>query len=277
MEKYSREKEAHHLWEAEREDGKLRIKRTKHADEEEVFSQSEKKMARRGARSKQAMEETAMACLGIWGASLVDDDLFTRPIPRAIASRFNSVRPDDSPRVHTWSELETVLGSDKLGKTRKAVSDGMKTRLVSKQLDVSFLVAAELIDKMDGMDMGVVKAAVDELKRGSKTAARKKYGAVARDIQAAFDRFGGMKLAVDDKAKKYFEDYYGPYGAELVSDIQRRVRADLAHKWLVKNGVDEEAADYWSNYFSENGYGSALVSDVAKKLSPANGDSDKED
>jgi len=261
----TREKAAHHMWEAEKEDGKLRIKRTKYADEEESL---EERKARRAASRHAAREESAMGCLGIWAASLVDDPLFSREIAQPIAKRFNAVRSDDAPKVHTWDELRGAVGEEKLAKVRNAISDGMRTRIVSKSLNVPFLVAAEIIDRMDGLDMDLVKRAVKAYKAGDKTASRK-YGSVARDIQAAFARFGGMKLAVDDKARKYFEDYFGPYGQELVADIQRRVRADLALRWLKKNGVDEAAAEYWSTYFSENDYGAALVSEIPKKLSPA--------
>ena len=261
------------MWEAEREDGKLRVKRTKHADEEELFAE---KQARRLASRKQSQKEAAMACLGVWSATLVDDELLTREIARPIVARFNAVRPDDAPRVHTWAEIGRVIGANKLAATRQAISDGMRTRLVSKSLNVPFLVAAELIDKMDGMDLQVVKQVVASFKSGGKTASRR-YASIARDIQSAFARFGGMRLAVDDKAKRYFEDYFGPYGVELVADIQRRVRADLAYKWLTKYGVDAAAAEYWSTYFSENGYGAALVGDVAKRLSPSNTQDSKED
>jgi len=268
-----RKKTSHHMWEAEREGGKVRVRRTKNADEESVFA--EKKARRTASRAKNT-EESAMACLGVWAATLVDDELLTREIAQPIVARFNAVRPDAAPQVHTWAELGRVLGEQKLAASRQAVSDGMRTRLVSKNLNVPFLVAAELIDKLDGMDMKVMREAVASVKQGNKTAARK-YGSVARDIQSAFARFGGMKLAVDDKAKKYFESYYGPYGVELVADIQRRVRADLAYKWLTKNGVDEAAAEYWSSYFSEGGYGALMVGDIARKLSPATGDTQEEE
>ena len=226
------------------------------------------------ARLKASQEEAAMACLGVWAATLVDDELLTREIAQPIVARFNAVRPEDAPRVHTWAQIGKVITGQKLAAVKRAVSDGMRTRLVSKSLNVPFLVAAELIDKMDGMDMKVMKAAVASVKQGNRVAA-KKYGSIARDIQSAFARFGGMRLAVDDKAKKYFEDYFGPYGVELVADIQRRVRADLAYKWLTKHGVDAAAAEYWSSYFSENGYGAQLVGDVAKRLSPANSKSEE--
>ena len=241
MEKSSkRKKTSHHMWSAEKEDGKLMVRRTKNADEESVFAE---KKARRTASRKQSTQKSAMACLGVWAATLVDDELLTREIARPIVARFNAVRPDDAPRVHTWAEIGRAVGQEKLAASRQAVSDGMRMRLVSKSLNVPFLVAAELIDKLDGMDMKVMKAAVASVKSGNRTASRK-YGSIARDIQSAFARFGGMRLAVDDKAKRYFTDYFGPYGQELVADIQRRVRADLAYKWLTKNGVDEAAAEY---------------------------------
>ncbi len=269
----ARRRDAHHLWEAEKEDGKVRVKRTKDKDEDKVMSpRADEKTARirrRASLNRRVVEESALACLGIWGATLVDDDVFTRPIPKAIVARFNSVRDDDTaPRVYSWSELEKAAKSERIASVRKAVTDGMRTRLISKELNVPFLVAAEIIDKLDGLDTKRVKAAIAAVRSNTKTA-QKKYGSVAKDIHLAFAKYGGKKLAVDDKAKKYFESYFGPYGQELVAEIQRRVRADLAYKWLRKNAVDDVAAAYWSNYFSEGGYGAAMVSIVPKKLSPA--------
>jgi hypothetical protein len=259
-------REAHHMWEAEREDGKLRVKRTKYQDEDEVLAS---KKARREASRKIVAEESALACLGIWAATLVDDDLFTREIPKPIVARFNVVRDIEAPKVYSWQELDRAVGVEKLAKVRKIIANGMKTRLISKDLGVPFLVAAEVIDRLDGMDKDLVKKAVEDVKRGDLRVANKKYGSIIKDVGEAFAKFAGKKLAVDDKAKRYFEDYFGPYGQELVSEIQRRVRADLAYKWLRKNGVDEAAAEYWKNYFSEGGYGEALVSEIPKKLSPA--------
>lgn len=258
-------KRAHYLWEAERENGKVRVKRTKYADEEEVLG----KAARRTASRKTSSEESALACLGIWAATLVDDDTFTCEIPQPIVARFNAVTDGDSPKVYSWQELENAVGIEKMSKVRKIISNGMKTRLVSKEMNVPFLVAAELIDRMDGLDKDLVKKAIDSVKRGELKIASKKYGSVVKDVGAAFAKFAGKKLAVDDKAKRYFEDYFGPYGQELVAEVQRRVRADLAYKWLRKHGVDEAAAEYWKNYFSEGGYGEALVSEIPKRLSPA--------
>lgn len=265
-----RDKRAHHMWSAEREDGKLKIRRTKHADEEEMF---QKKRSRRIAKRTQDQADSAMACLGIWAATCVDDELLTREIAQPIVARFNTVRPGSAPRVHTWAELNQVVGAQKFARIRAAITDGIRTRFASKLYNVPFLIAAELIDRLDGIDMNVMRKAIAGVKAGDKTASRK-YGSVVHDIKSAFAKFGGMKLAIDDKAKRYFEDYFGPYGQELVADIQRRVRADLAYIWLSKRGVDEAAAEYWSSYFSEGGYGALMVGDIARKLSPANSNND---
>jgi hypothetical protein len=267
-EKFAITKDAHHLWEAETEDGKLKLRRVKNLDEDAMVANLDKVVATKIA-SAPDVEDTLMACMGVWGATLVDDDLFTRPIAKPIVARFNQVIDNEVPKVYSWDELGKAAGHQKIEKVRKAIANGMKTRLVSKEFNVPFLVAADLIDKLDGFDKGALKEAIDAVKH-NKTAKSSKYASLPiKDVATAFSRFAGMKLAVDAKAQAYFIDYFGPYGQELVAEIQRRVRSDIAYKWLRKNGVDEVAAEYWKNYFSEGGYGEALVSVIPKKLSPA--------
>ena len=129
-------------------------------------------------------------------------------------------------------------------------------------------MAAEIIDRF-GSDVSNLKSVVAAVKAGNGTA--KKFGKTARVVKDIYDHFSKTathKLAIDEAARKYYEDYYGPFGKELTREIKRRVRADLAEAWLRKNGVDQYAVDYWSGYFS-GGYGADLVRDLAKKLSPS--------
>jgi len=268
-------KRAHHLWSADKSEGKLRIKRSDFLDEDDPLVEepvtSRKRSSRRVARRVQVQDakEATQALFGVWGATLVDDDTFTKPIPQALVQRFNAtVGQSVAPKTYTWSELNKAVGAEKIAVAKAAVQDGMKTRLIAKELDVPFLVAAEIIDKLDGMDMTRVRAAVHAVKYESLKVASREYGSLARTVASAFNQFKGRKLAVDEKAQAYFESYYGPYGQEMVAEIQRRVRADLAHRWLLKNGVDEKAAEYWSHYYSDTGYGAEMISAIPKKLSP---------
>ena len=88
---------------------------------------------------------------------------------------------------------------------------------------------------------------------------------------------GLCKIAVDESAKSYWESYYGEYGKDLVSDVKKRVKADVAGEWLTKCGVDQVAADYWQNYFTEGGYGKALTEAIPKRISPSDSKKKKED
>lgn len=250
------EKKSHHLWRAEMDEKGLAVRRSKteELDEEE-----------------EAKEVTA-ALWGLWGASLVDDQTLSSEIPQSIVARFNEVGnrsvKQARPELPAWKKLRRAYGSGKIDEIRKSIALGIRIRQASKELDVPFLMASEIVSDFQNVDKRVVKALVNELKSGNKDKAAK-FGKVGRKLSSLYDEFSRQprKIAVDEKAKNYWQSYYGAYGEDLVEDIKRRVRADLAEKWLRKNGVDDAAARYWSNYFKD-GYGEALVSVVPKSLSP---------
>lgn len=248
-------RQAHHLWCAEKDNsGKLRVVRSR--EEPEMFENEKKKEAK----------EVCAACWGLWGASLVDG-AFTTEIPRGVVARLSKVATEaqDCQRVYSWTELRKAFGVEAVDEIRKNISDGMKVRMASKYLDVPFLVAADIIDRFGSVNN--LKEVVAAVKSG-RTASIAKHGKAGSVIQGIIAKFdSNRKLAIDEAAKKYYEDYYGPFGKELTREIKRRVRADLAEAWLRKNGVDQKAVEYWSGYFS-GGYGADMVKNLAKKLSP---------
>ena len=245
-----KKRNAHHLWTAQRdESGKVKVIRSKREPDE-----FDKK------------REAAAACWGLWGASLVDDEMFSSEIPKGIVARLNEVTSEPKDRIYSWAELKKAFGEDTINEVRKDISGGIKIRQASKYLDIPFIMAAELIDRFGSASRveGLVKIA----RSGGDLGRYGSKGRLVQDIYRKYSRKGLYKLAVDEKAKRYFEDYYGTFGKELVREIKKRVRADLASTWLRKNGVDEKAVSYWTNYFLW-GYGEDLVKDLAKKLSPA--------
>jgi hypothetical protein len=144
----------------------------------------------------------------------------------------------------------------------------MKTRMASKYLDVPFLVAAEILDELPTVAKEAVKMAVDAVRDSKhRVAADRNAPTIAGRIAAIIEENSTRKLAIDSDAASYWEAYYGPYGKELVKEVKKRVRADLAGKWMHRNGVDQAAADYWSKYFGA--YGSDWVKEVPKRISPS--------
>jgi hypothetical protein len=211
-------------------------------------------------------KDVCAASWGLWGASLVDD-AYTDKIPGGIVAQLNRVasdeRRDTYPRAYSWDELRRAFGG-RVNEIRKSISDGMRIRMASKYLDIPFIMAAELVDRFD--DIKPLKEVVAAVKRGQPIVKMVKQAGVVQGIYEKYAK-GNHKLAIDEQAKKYYEDYLGPFGKELTREVKKRVRADLAEAWLRKNGVDQKAVDYWSSYFS-GGYGADLVKDLAKKLSP---------
>jgi len=259
---------AHHLWNAELgEDGRRRLRRSK--AEDNMFNE-QKKDARRTA-SKRAAADTVAAYFGIFGADLVDDPTLSDDIPVSVSRRFNAAARDEAPpRIHTWDELRRAFGDKNIQEARQAISDGMKVRMASKYLDVPFVVAAEILAKLEGTDKVALKLAVDAVKDGHHKAANAHGPTLGHKVAAIFAEFadeGSHRIAIDSRAKAILEGYYGPYGAELTKEIKKRVRADLAGAWLRKNGVDEVSARYWSQYLGA--YGEQWVKIVPKKISPA--------
>lgn len=264
-------KDAHHLWSAHRnERGKINVVRSKKEPEE--FGNSNN-------TDKDAAREISNAYWGLWGASLIDDnESFLNDIPSGIVDRFNIVakevlgKGETINRVYNWRELKTAFGVGTVDEIRKNISDGMRIRLISKYLNTPFVVTAELIDHLGDMNKRDLKNIVDLIKKGEDKRATKEFGKNAKTaskICKHYFKTGHTKLAVDEKAKKYFENYFGPFGKELTREIKKRVRADLINSWMRKNGVDEAARKYWSSYYSSTDYGEEMVKDIAKKLSPA--------
>ena len=259
---------AHHLWSAHSgEGGKVKLVRSK--VEPENFEDLE-------GIEKEAAREVSNAYWGLWGASLTDNELLSSDIPSGIVDRLNIVAGEmsrnkqASARVYSWKELRTAFGSNRVDEVRKSISDGMKIRMISKYLDVPFIITAELIDHFGDTDKRELKDIIDLVRSGNSKRAVKEFGNKAQKVKKICDHYvrtGSTKLAVDDKAKDYWSSYMGPFGKELTREIKRRVRADLLGSWMHKNGVDEAAKEYWSSYYAD-GYGEKMVKDMAKKLSP---------
>lgn len=258
-------KRSHHLWSAEKDEaGKIKVNRSA-AEKEEWETMENKKTASR----KEADRETVNALWGLFGASLVDSSALTSTIPARVAKQFNTINPAPAPEVKTWDELRTAFGSEIVNDIRKAVAHGIKIRLASKFLDVPFILATDIVNALPAVDLKHSKIMVEGIKQGKVTKIVKTYGQDAIKVANLFEEFksGGMpKIAIDDAAKKLFESYWGPYGKELCVEIKRRVRADLAKKWMMKHAIDEKAAEYWSAYFAS--YGDAWVRYVPKLLRP---------
>jgi hypothetical protein len=260
------ERTAHHLWSANAtEEGKISVMRSKAEPEEFDLDPVE----------KEAAEDISKAYWGIWGASLADNELLSTDIPKGIVDRLNIVAVQDmsagkTAAVHSWDKLRRAFGGEKINDIRKNVSDGIRIRVISKYLNVPFVVTAELVDHLGDIKNSEFKSIMDLVKSGRGKKAAEEFGAKAKTANKIYNYYrktGATKLAVDDKARMYFESYYGPFGKELTREVKKRVRADLLSHWMKKNGVDEKAVEYWSAYYSD-GYGEQMVKDLAKKLSP---------
>jgi hypothetical protein len=166
-----------------------------------------------------------------------------------------------------------------LGELKQAISQGMKIRQASKYFNLPFIVTADIIEDADVIGRKAMKEIVDLVCVGKKDLAVRNYGKVAKKVATLYTiakKTGNHKLAVDSTAEKYWEDYYGEYGKQLVKEVKKRVRADVAQEWLMRCGVDEAATKYWQNYFTDSDYGKALTETIPKKLSPSK-KKDKED
>lgn len=249
-------KSAHHLWSAEKEDGKIRVRRDRMEPEE-----FEKK-----ASSRKIAQETALAAWGLFGAALVDDPTTSSPIPRSVAAQMSRVAATvDMPVIPSWDELRGKYGSLLVDEARKAVADGMKTRRASTLWNVPFIAASDLLRSLPNVSQGHVRAMCDLIRSGKEREALLQYGEDAKKVATILR--GNTKMAVDEAAKKYYESYYGPFGTELVRDIKKRVRADVASHWLSKSAVDEAAKKMLEAYYGE--YGRKWVSIVPKLIRPA--------
>jgi len=259
------DKQSHHLWNAETdENGNVIVNRT--SAEREEFDANE------------YARVVSASAWGLFGAGLVDElDHPKMEIPKSICARFERVAStlkeagDVPPIVKAWTDLNAEYGSEIITELRQFVAHGMKTRQASKYLNVPFIAAADLLDDIDIMGKQAVKSIVDEVRAGNEDSIISEYGAPAQKVASLFEeaKNGLCKLAIDSAAKDYWVAYYGEYGAQLVKEVKKRIRADIAHEWLTKCGVDAVAAAYWQNYFSEAGYGKALTETIPAKISPS--------
>jgi hypothetical protein len=261
------EKSSHHLWSAETDEtGNVIINRS--VAEREDLEEAEKEFAR----------AIAASAWGFFGARLVDSNGFDRAeMPAAIRDRFNivakeliedSVRPQ---KVQSWSELAQQYGTDIINDIRSSIVNGMQVRQASKDLNVPFVIAADLLSDCELVGKETVKEAVELVREGKVKEAENTFGKLASKVYELFvdaRKTGSHKISIDEVAAKYWSDYYGEYGKLLVKDVKKRVRADLAYEWLRKCGIDEFASKYWSDYFSDSDYGKALTEVLPKALSP---------
>lgn len=244
----------HHLWSAERDGDSVRVTRAQPEETQEA--------------EEVAAKEVAASMWGLLGATLIDNPQFQKTLPKPIVSRMNaSVSRIESgvevPRLYTWKELKIAFGEEKISEIRRFIRDGMRVRIASRDLNIPFIMAADVIDAFKDVDGKTIKTALDLIKSGKEKVAMKKFGKVAGELYQFYDEYkdsGMYKLAVDETARRYFEDYYGPYGKDLVAEIKKRVVADLAKTWMTKSGVDDVAAEYYSSYWAE--YGRELIKDI---------------
>jgi hypothetical protein len=255
-------KRSHHLWSAEKDEaGKIKVNRS--AAEKEEFNME------KTASRKNADKETSDALWGLFAASLCDDKSLTMDIPKSIVARFNASVSNEAPEVKSWEELRTAFGSAPVAEIRQAVAQGIKVRLASKYLNIPFIMAKEVMDVTAGVDAKFVKEICEGVLQGKTSSVVKKFGKDAVVVANIFENFkksGMIKLAVDEKAKKIYEEYWGPFGRELCRETKKRIRADLAERWMRRNAIDSEAAAYWSKYFGS--YGSSWISVIPKLLRP---------
>lgn len=270
-------RKAHPLWNAERgENGKVILNRA--VAEREDLEEA-------GADYMKAVVASAW---GLFGAGLIDNSGFDRAeMPLSVRDRFNVVATqlkaegEEPPKVRSWNQLARVIGSDKVVEIKQAVAQGMKIRQASKYFNLPFVITADLIEDADVIGRKAMRDIVNLVRAGKRSVAIKQYGKIGRKVGTLYDvacKTGNHRLAVDDSAKSYWEDYYGEYGKQLVKEVKKRIRADVAYEWLRRCGVDEAAAKYWQNYFTDSDYGKALTETLPKKLSPSKKDQkEKED
>jgi hypothetical protein len=255
-------KQSHRLWSKEQDsNGNVIIKRS--SPERDDWSEEDLEYARSASQS----------IWGLFGASLVDDNMFKNDLSRSLINHLNrsaSVLRSQKvklPKIPTWRELRARHGSDLIDEVRDSVSMGIKARQASLFLNIPLIMAYDIVDGYKSFDKKALKEVLDSIKSEGPEASYDKFGKVAGELTQLLDEYsqtGLHKMAVDDQAKDYWLSYLGPYAEELVRDVRRRVRADMASQWLRKQSVDESAREYWENYYGA--YGTSLVQgDVSKK------------
>ena len=259
-------KDAHHMWNAQTDElGKVIVNRT-NAEREDL---DEYEFAR----------QVSASSWGLFGASLLDEvgSIKASKMPKTVKDRMSVVAnelkesKEFGPSVKTWNELNKEYGKDVMEETRSYIAHGMKTRQASKFFNLPFIAAADILEDAEIIGKKAMYDIVEKVKANKISDVVEEYGDPARRVASVYleAKKGLCKLAVDESAKDYWESYYGEYGEQLVKDVKKRVKADVAFEWLTKCGVDAAAAEYWQNYFTEGGYGKALTEFLPKKLSPS--------
>lgn len=265
-------KENHHLWALE--DSNL-VQRTRAERDEELDEMLAQRTARKVAAIKKEAQETNSRLWGLFGAQQVDNKMFDYVIPKPIVARFNEVHKtigQAAPKVHSWENLRKAFGPKVIDAIRRDIATGMRIRVTSKYLNIPFLAASDVVYDLDGVDQRTVKASLDLIRAGDRKTAIIKYKTTARKVAQIYDRAvkeSKRKIAIDDSASTYWEEYFGPYGKELVREIKKRVASDLTSSWLRKNGVDEAAAEYWSSYFTDGDYGKMMSAVLPQDTAPS--------
>lgn len=255
------QKQAHPIWSAESDkNGQVIVKRSE--QEREEFDPNE------------FCKSVIASGWGIYGATIYDEIESLDIIPPAIGERFAVVASEmkksasASPVLKSWLELGEEYGTEKIAEIRQHVGQGMKTRSASKDLGIPFVLAADVMDDLELMGKKAMSHMIGMIKEGKAEEALEEYGKPAQWFMECVNA-GIPKMAIDQTAKDYWTEYYGEFGQQLVKDVKKRIKADVAYNWMVKNGVDSAAAEYWQSYFSEEDYGKLLTETLPKKLSPA--------
>jgi hypothetical protein len=243
-------KQSHHLWQSNAtRDGDVIVNRTK-AEREDLDD-------------LELYQAKAAASLGMWGASMTDLRQFSR-LPHNASKHYSKVAKElqdageTAPKVMSWAKLSKAFGADKVASVKESVEFGMKARLASKELNIPFVMAADLVEDWEKVGTAVLKEIVDTVKEGKTSSAPKALVKKVRQVLSS----SIPKIAIDQAAAEYYKAYYGPFGESLVKEVKKRVKADLVKLWMVKQGVDEAAAEYWSAYYSDTGYGADMTKDV---------------
>jgi len=254
------QKQAHPIWSAEATNGQVIVKRSE--QERDEFNPQE------------FCKAVIASGWGIYGASIYDEIESLDVIPSGIKTRFevtaSAMKKSAAihPIVKSWQELGEEYGSVKVAEVRQHVGQGMKVRSASKDLGIPFVLAADIMDDLELMGKRAMAHMINMIKEGNSAEALEEYGKPAQWFMECVAA-GIPKMAIDQAAKDYWKEYYGEFGEQLVKDVKKRIKADVAYNWMVKNGVDEAAAKYWQDYFSEEDYGKMLTETLPKKLSPA--------
>jgi cell division protein FtsB len=268
-----KDKTAHHLWFAEKdESGKVMV----HRNKQEIDNVED--------MEREAFKVIEASAWGLYGAYMEDE--FAYNIPKVIVDRFSIVAKslglvEEAPYVYSWEKLAAVVGDESINNIKESVSFGRKARALSKELNIPFVVAFDLVEDSELIGKKALKEIVDGVKNGEALDVIEIFGKPAIKVASIYGEalaYDTHKIAVDEAAEDYWISYYGDFGKQLVDEIKKRVKADVAKDWLLKNGVDEAAAEYWKNYYSEVGdYGKKMVEKVKVDREVKKDKEDKED